>query len=311
MADIELSENYLADRVSLLKKLNAVRMDVLSMDWKPDKAYAVKGTPVPYVSLSKMKAQISPALARNGLELFIVFGRPEKLDPLDRMSQHWMIKLTVTLMDVDTGFAMYDEVYGEAGDLGDKGIGKAESYALKQWMSVKFMIADGIDPEDEREDTPMTFVRRTKEEEEEVKSKVLSQAMKVPAPADQTPAPKEAPKKPSKAPEPKEVSKPEEEPVVAPEPEEAPSEAEDAPAPADAPEPNPPNHDPVSKPQFKEGFKPEGPQAKAIDRITQEWKKRFDEGQVSEESYAEMTRACEDIASPADAVAFIKRFRVG
>lgn len=327
MSEPEIGQDALSLRVGLLRKLNAMRRSVLKLDWKPDKSYAVKGNIVPYVSFPKMKAQIAPLLADNGIELFVDFGTPVKLEPLDRMPQHWMIPMTITLMDVDTGFAMYDRVYGEAGDMGDKGIGKACSYAFKQWMAVKFMISDGIEldePDDSPE--PVKFVKRTKEEEEEVRSKVLSQGMKVPQPE----TVEKAPESPVTAPEEKKEEEPAEEPEAVPEPSEAPAEdpapkrkvkpvpdkvpapghvqvAEPTPAPEPEPEPEP---EPAPTSPAK-GFKPVGPQAKAIERITQEWERRAKEGLVSVESYNEMSMACASIASAADAVAFIKKFRVG
>ena len=332
MSEPEIGQDALSLRVGLLRKLNAMRRSVLKLDWKPDKSYAVKGNIVPYVSFPKMKAQIAPLLADNGIELFVDFGTPVKLEPLDRMPQHWMIPVTITLMDVDTGFAMYDRVCGEAGDMGDKGIGKACSYAFKQWMAVKFMISDGIEldePDDSPE--PVRFVKRTKEEEEEVRSKVLSQGMKVPQPE----TVEKAPESPVTAPEEKKEEEPAEEPVAVPEPAEAPAEdpapkrkvkpvpdkvpapghvqvAEPVPAPEPEPEPEPAPADPEPAPAPPaKGFKPVGPQAKAIERITQEWEKRAKEGLVSVESYNEMSMACASIASAADAVAFIKKFRVG
>ena len=333
MSEPEIGQDALSLRVGLLRKLNAMRKSVLKLDWKPDKSYAVKGNIVPYVSFPKMKAQIAPLLADNGIELFVDFGTPVKLEPLDRMPQHWMISMTITLMDIDTGFAMYDRVYGEAGDMGDKGIGKACSYAFKQWMAIKFMISDGIEldePDDSPE--PVKFVKRTKEEEEEVRSKVLSQGMKVPQPE----TVEKAPESPVTAPEEKKEEEPTEEPVAVPEPAEAPAEdpapkrkvkpvpdkvpapghvqvAEPVPAPAPEPESEPepePEPAPASAPPAT-GFKPVGPQAKAIERITQEWERRAKEGLVSVESYNEMSMACASIASAADAVAFIKKFRVG
>ena len=265
MSEPEIGQDALSLRVGLLRKLNAMRRSVLKLDWKPDKSYAVKGNIVPYVSFPKMKAQIAPLLADNGIELFVDFGTPVKLEPLDRMPQHWMISMTITLMDIDTGFAMYDRVYGEAGDMGDKGIGKACSYAFKQWMAIKFMISDGIEldePDDSPE--PVKFVKRTKEEEEEVRSKVLSQGMKVPQPE----TVEKAPESPVTAPEEKKEEEPTEEPVAVPEPAEAPAEdpapkrkvkpvpdkvpapghvqvAEPVPAPEPEPEPEPaPPHPP-------------------------------------------------------------------
>lgn len=330
MSEPEIGQDALSLRVGLLRKLNAMRRSVLKMDWKPDKSYTVKGNIVPYVSFPKMKAQIAPLLADNGIELFVDFGTPVKLEPLDRMPQHWMIPMTITLMDVDTGFAMYDRVCGEAGDTGDKGIGKACSYAFKQWMAVKFMISDGIEldePDDSPE--PVRFVKRTKEEEEEVRSKVLSQGMKVPQPE----TVEKAPESSVEAPEEKKVEEPAKEPEAAPEPAEAPSEAP-AEVPAETPvkrklkpvpdkvpvpgyvqvaEPAPePVEEPAPAPEAPAmEFRPVGPQAKAIERITQEWERRAKEGLVSVESYNEMSMACASIASAADAVAFIKKFRVG
>ena len=96
--------------------------------------------------------------------------------------QHWSIKLEATLLDVDTGAELTTTVYGEAGDVGDKGINKAQTAAIKQWIMAEFLVADGIDPEGDSPMVKTTFTPKTHEENEEVKSQVLAKTVK-PAPA--------------------------------------------------------------------------------------------------------------------------------
>lgn len=166
---------------NLLKKLSSLRKDVCEADWTPDKFMVISktNTRIDYISVTKMKATMNPLFQRNGLEISLCYDKPEILDAVGGQPSHVMVRLRATIYDIDTGDSITDEVWGESGDIGDKAIGKAETYALKTWLASRNLLADGIDPD--RDDDAVEipgFVKR--KDEVEVKSKVLSQGIKPP-----------------------------------------------------------------------------------------------------------------------------------
>lgn len=163
------------DMKSLYTKVNELRAEALTKDWTDDKQFIMNGrVAYPYLSADKVKKTIAPLLHKHNLELQMSFSELTERAEVGGFKQHWTIKLDASLIDVDTGASLTTTVYGEAGDVGDKGINKAQTAAIKQWILSEFLVADGIDPEC---DTPMrssTYTPKTPEETEEVKSKVLS-----------------------------------------------------------------------------------------------------------------------------------------
>ncbi len=193
MTEIEYTRE---DRVALLKKLNKAREDIQKCDWMKDKFLSYGGkSGYRYISVDKMKANVAPILQKHGLEWSVDFSAPDKAEPLQSLPQHWLIRLDVELIDIDTGYSICDVVYGEAGDSLDKGVTKAESYALKTWLAMKFMIADGMDPDAEDTGAPsVPFKPKTPAEQTQVISKTLGQGV---APTPVAPA---APVTPTPAP---------------------------------------------------------------------------------------------------------------
>lgn len=293
---LDMSEGY----GTLIRKILSVQKEIMKCDWSPDMAYQVQGNIVRYVSLSKMKANIAPIFQANGLVLGLRFDRPVVLDAAGKLAQHYMVRMEVTLSDAESGCFSKDIVWGEAGDTGDKGITKSESYAFKQWLSTKFMLADGIDIEDEPVVEQPKFVKRSEAETEEMKSKVLSNAVKPSEEHEQKV--KEPAQKPSE--KPNGIQK-------------APEEEPQAEKPAESGKTSKKETDgkTESEPEATkdipnvEGYKLEGPQAKAVNKIIADWEKRAKEGRISAKQYNEMSAAVVSIASPADAVAFIKKYR--
>ena len=186
------------DRIAFLKKLNAAREDVQKCDWLKDKFLSYGGkNGYRYISVDKMKANLAPVLQRHGLEWGVEFHDLEKADSLQSLSQHWIVRLTVSLIDIDTGYSTEDVVIGEAGDSLDKGVTKAETYALKTWLATKFMIADGMDPDAEDSGVPtVPFKPKTPAEQTQIVSKALNAgvAPKVEPPKTEGPKIPEAPK---------------------------------------------------------------------------------------------------------------------
>lgn len=289
-----------ASIAGLLKKVSDAQRDIMKCDWAPDKAYSVGGSIVRYCTLTKMKGNIAPILQAHGLVLGIAVDKMRELPAAGKLAQHFAVRMQVSLYDTDTGASMTDVVWGESGDTGDKALTKAESFAFKQWLSTKFMITDGFDIEDELPESK-GFTKRSEAETEELKSKVLGNA-----------------EKPAEKPTEKPAEKPAERPVESPQ---EPVVEEEVPEPEPEPEvPQEPAEEP-KKPSEKEtknennpipnveGYKLEGPQAKAINKILADWEKRAKEGKIPVEQYNEMSADVVSIASPADAVAFIKKYR--
>lgn len=186
------------DMKGLLTKINALRADVLTKDWSDDKNFMMGGKVMyPYLSADKVKKTIAPLFHKHGLELVMNFTDLIERGEVGGFKQHWTIKLEATILDVDTGAELTTTVYGEAGDVGDKGINKAQTAAIKQWVMSQFLVADGIDPEGDSPMVKTTFTPKTHEENEEVRSQILAKTVK-PAPAPPAPKPKvEAPKVPA------------------------------------------------------------------------------------------------------------------
>ena len=270
-------------RLAIYRKINAMRGDVLKADWKPDKFYIIKkdNTRVDYVSIEKMKANLNPIFQRNGVEYDLDFGDPVSIGG---SASHFSVSLEATMIDIESGAWCVDRVNGEAADMGDKSIGKAQSYAMKQWLSNRFMISDGSDPErGEAEEIP-TFVKRSKAEEEEVRSKVLAQGVPVPEPAKEVP--EEKPKKAKKEPkEEKPVEAPKEEPVKA----DGSESVEDITA------------------HLKEILN--APQVKTIENTVTKAMQRYGKKLMEKAAYDELVTAVKAIEGPEDAMEFIRKYR--
>jgi hypothetical protein len=283
----------------LYEKINALRGDVVKMDWTKDGYASFGKTSYKYLPTDKIKANLAPYFHKRGLELQIKFYGLQFLPAVGNMTQHVVLILDATVIDIDSGESMTDTVYGEAADSGDKAIGKAQTYAIKSWASNKFLIADGMDP-DEVESTGNVFRPKSNAETEEVRSKVLEQGV---PPTPQAPAVPKAPAVPAKAPaEPVEAPKVESEPEIPAAPEK-PAEAVPEPV-AEQPKAPAPMEDQPPK------FKISAAQQKAIKKITDSWEKAAKEGKVDAEQYNAMSMACASISSTAEAMEFINTYKM-
>lgn len=283
------------EKSNLLKKISGLRQEIMTKDWADDKMFTMNGRGgYSYLSADKVKKTLAPLFSKHGIELRVEFNDLQCREAIGNMSQHWTVRLDVTMIDVENGDTMTSSVYGEAGDSGDKGVSKAQTCAVKQWVFSEFFIADGIDP-DAADGMVNTsgFYKKSADEKEEVVSKVLAQSMK-PAqtekPVEEAKPAKSVKTPAKKAAEPKAEEKPAEEPAKPAE-EAKPVEAE-------------------AKSEVK-SYKPTGPQAKAIKRIEEVWEQRAKSGEVTPEEYNAMSMARASLSSPADAVAFIKTYKVG
>jgi hypothetical protein len=217
---------------SFYSKMNRAREELLTLDWKDDKFLSLGGrSGYNYLSIDKIKRNIAPVLQRNGIELGIDYENLNMVgDPKDAM-QHWTVRLEASLIDIDTGYERRYSAYGESADHGDKGVNKAQTAAMKQFLSNVFLLIDGIDPDATGGESTGSFAQKTPNEVLIAKSKILANAVKTapkasnegttPEAVSQVPdAPKKAPVKdmPPKAAEPvvEPVAEPEEAPKAEP-----------------------------------------------------------------------------------------------
>ncbi len=266
---------------SVLRKLNSVRGMTMTMDWVPDKVMKIgmdKTKWYPYLSIDKIKSNLGPAFAKAGLEIVPSYEDIQFKPAIGNMSQHVVLTMVVDVVDIDTGAFVTYRTPGEAGDTGDKVLSKAQTYALKSWLSTIFLLGEGFDPNMTEEECPdgyKGFTKPTPTEATEMKSKVLDGGIKPVAPAPAKPA--AAPAKPVKAPE-------------------APAEAETPAKPAKAP----------AKPA--EGKKPSAIQEGAMKKLVEEWTEAAKDGRVSAERFNEMSAARAEVTTQAEAVDFLADF---
>ena len=273
----------------LYEKINALRGDVIKLDWTKDGYASFGKTSYKYLPTDKIKANLAPYFHKRGLELQTRFYGLQFLPAVGNMTQHVVLQMDATIIDIDSGDSITDTVYGEAADSGDKAIGKAQTYAVKSWASNKFLIADGMDPDD-IEAPGSGFKPKTPQESEGVRSKILEQGIKPTVPVPAVPA---APHVPAPVPTPVAAEKPAE-PVP------------EAPAPVPSPVPSPAVEALEGQPAK---FKLSAAHQKAIKKITDAWDAALAGQKVGQEEYDAMKKALDAVASPADTMSFINTYK--
>ena len=178
-------------------KLAKFRALLNAMDWSPDGINTHQD--YRFLSESKMKGQIGPALVEAGLEWRATYSDVKMLDAVGSMRTHILLTLTVELFD-DTGSETY-VAYGTAADSGDKAMSKAQTNALKNVIANNWLVSS-FDAETEGEleskSSSKTFI--PPERSEEIKAQLakkqaerkaqievkLDAAVPAPAPAEMT-----------------------------------------------------------------------------------------------------------------------------
>ena len=178
-------------------KLAKFRALLNAMDWSPDGINTHQN--YRFLSESKMKGQIGPALVEAGLEWRATYSDVKMLDAVGSMRTHILLTLTVELFD-DTGSETY-VAYGTAADSGDKAMSKAQTNALKNVIANNWLVSS-FDAETEGEleskSSSKTFIPQ--ERSEEIKAQLakkqaerkaqieakLDAATSTPAPAEMT-----------------------------------------------------------------------------------------------------------------------------
>lgn len=128
------------------EKLAKFRGLLNQMDWTPDGMNTHQN--YRFLSESKMKGQIGPALTEAGLEWRSTYSDVRMLDPVGAMRTHVMLTLTVELFD-DEDTVSY-VAYGTAADSGDKAMSKAQTNALKNVIANNWLVSS-FDAETEGE----------------------------------------------------------------------------------------------------------------------------------------------------------------
>lgn len=294
VGDAEVQDCSDGQSLTFLQRLNRFRADVQRCDWSYDKYLTLAGNRgYPYISSDKCRRNMAPLLVKHGFELVISFSELTRHPGYGNATNHWTVRLDASLKDVITGEMQTSTVYGEAGDSGDKGLAKAQTAAIKQWILTTQLLAEGMDPDVDSSAVPTgSFQKRTPEETEEVRSKVLEHGLKPSnAPAE--------PRKPVKREEPKEVPK-----EV---PKEIPVETSKEPEPAQGEE-RPESGDE----ERVEAVVPEGlsnMHKAAIQKIVDRFTEGAKHGVVGPSAYNIMSADCASIKDAKDAVAFIKKYK--
>ena len=136
---------------AFLEKVSAFRVAVAALDWSDDGEYINTYQPnrnYKYITAKKAKRNFRQPMAECGIEMKLVYSELTRLEAIGSMSQHFTVKLTMILLDIEDGnLCISYEAYGEAGDSGDKAVNKAQSDALKQIIFNEFMVGDSSDPD--------------------------------------------------------------------------------------------------------------------------------------------------------------------
>ena len=301
------------DRIAFLKKKNEARKIASKLDWDKDKAMSYGSKPgYRYLSVEKMKRNLLPVFMGVGLDFKFDYTAIEDRGELGSMPVHWTIKCQATLTDIDTGYSETTTVFGESGDVLDKGLSKASTYALKTWLADTFMLIDGVDP-DQAPDVMnvKTFVPKTDKEQDEIKSKAFANAIPptpvkteetveptapivkeniaVPTPVVPTPAVPSAPKPPTPKPPTPAAPKP--------------------PTPATPLKPGE-----IALQKLKEekiaNFEPSIPQQNAIRIRDEYYSKKAKDGRMTQDEYEAYCKDRSEIGNNNEAIAFIKKWKV-
>lgn len=288
-----MSENAvqeLAPRVRLLQKMRQFREALISeCDWSADGTMRIQGTVIKYISIAQIKAALAPLFYKIGLELEATIPAPPTYLPDTRQ---YLVGVEFVWIDTDTGESTSSVFYGAA--TGDKGVVVAESYALKMYLTTKFCLADGIDP-DKDGTVSSSFIPKTEKEKEEVTSKVLAKGVK--------------PEEPKPQPKPAEKPKAEEGSITEPAPV---KKADPAPAAEAVPEKVAvaPSATPKAAPAGDIPVKPvSSMQLRTIQKVVERLEESLARGEVDADYVREVKAASEACASAEDAREFITKYR--
>ena len=290
---MNLTEAQMARRALLYKK-SLLREEVIRENWTDDKFLKMGNGGFGYVTTDKLKRILAPMFHRNGLEFTVDYDDLQFRGAATNNSQWWTVRAIVKVTDIDTGEYDVSYAYGEGSSNSEKGVAGAQAIALKQWFLHNYLLVDGI--EADRGEDQGAYYKKSPEEQDEIRSNVLSRGIAPPQPREDVQkrieelkkrnatrnAPVEAPVAPVEAPK-------EETPAETVTPVETPAEA--------------PKEEP------KAAFVPNALQKKTMDNIVTHYNDLAKEGKVSVEDYNRMSMDKASISNHKEAVEFISKYK--
>lgn len=286
--------------------MNKVRAELLALDWKDDKFLSLGGMKgYNYLSIDKIKRNLAPVLQANGIDLGIEYCDLTQLGDANAATQHWIVTLKASLIDISTGFERIYTAFGESSDHGDKGVNKAQTAAMKQFLSNTFMLIDGVDPDADSGERTGAFTPKTPTEVLEAKSAILSNAVKPKPAVPQKPAPVIRPMAPKNVPKEENTESPAEVPEQKP--------VKKEPEVSGLAEPTPelsPDAISVIAAESVESLNISGPQKGAIANIIKVRTRLAQEGKLSVIEYNNMSADYAEIKDNVSGAAFLKKYNV-
>lgn len=168
----------------LFKKLSDFRKVLNEQDWTMDGYNDKQG--YPFLSHQKIKANVSEALVKAGLEWSLSYTEWSKEPEIGMMKQHYIVKAKAVIHDTESDAFFETEAFGEGADSGDKAMSKAQTNAFKSIISNNFMVAEiGAEGEEVESvnDTIKTEARSGYEAKQEIaKAKIVKEMDSQPKP---------------------------------------------------------------------------------------------------------------------------------
>ncbi len=191
----------MAEKDTFSQRYSEFRKEVANMDWTADGVNTNQGWT--FLSESKIKGQLSPALAKYGIGWAVSYSDLKVMEPVGAMKQHYIVTVHVKITDLlgTTDTSLDFEAFGEGADSGDKGISKAQTNALKNVIANNFLLSSyTVEAESSLESATSAKAEKTplpSRRDKETAKEVL-QAISEPIPtATPAPAPTPAPATPT------------------------------------------------------------------------------------------------------------------
>jgi len=164
-------------KMSLFQRISFFRETVrpggtAGLDWSDDgkvlpisNSSGFKG--YTFVSEKKLKANVQPFLAQAGLEMSVSFDNFTILPILDKKPQHYLVRGTMTLTDIDHETHQSYSAYGEGSSNDDKATSSAQTTAFKQiWFNFLMIYDAGSDGDLQNSSAPFTQVNQEQAKKE-------------------------------------------------------------------------------------------------------------------------------------------------
>lgn len=159
------------NQVSLYRKIQNVAMDIINLQKDMEVgtgSYAYKAVSDNQVTIAVKRAEKEHGLVSIPLRQELVSSETlTKVDSKGKESFLFVdnVKMWVKIADLETGESIEVESFGKGVDSGDKGFGKASTYARKYALLNAYKIATGEDPDankSQQEQAPKTVSEKRK-----------------------------------------------------------------------------------------------------------------------------------------------------